>query len=314
MIISASRRTDIPAYYSKWFFQRLKEGYVLVRSPKNPSKVSRISLAPQDVEGIVFWTKCPLPMIPKLSLLERYMYYFQVTLNAYKADVQPNIPDAYHVLVPAFRRLAHQIGNNRVIWRYDPIFFTPTYTPEWHINNFEKLAGLLRGCTQRCTISFLDDYRNIASRMKAVKPQNISSQTQIWLADQLAEIARRNDMELFACAESGLQQACGIRPASCIDGKLFSDLLGYPMLAPKDSSQRKGCHCMESIDIGAYDTCPGGCLYCYANGSKAVVYKNVRMHQAHAPLLTGTLTPQDTVITGKPKMYGQLQLSFETEK
>ena len=145
MLISASRRTDIPACFPKWFLRRIEEGYVLVRNPMNPHQVSRVSLAPRDVDGIMFWTKNPLPMLEAgLSALKNYLYCFQFTVNAYGKEVEPNIPDTWRVMVPAFRRLAQQIGPQRVLWRYDPIFFSRTYTAEWHLQSFAALARALR--------------------------------------------------------------------------------------------------------------------------------------------------------------------------
>ena len=132
MIISASRRTDIPTYYADWLFNRLKEEYVLVRNPMNIHQIGKISLAPEVVDGIVFWTKNPIPMLDRLSELDKYNYYFQFTLNAYGKDVEPNIPSKNDVIIPAFQQLSKIIGRERIIWRYDPIFFNEYYTMEYH--------------------------------------------------------------------------------------------------------------------------------------------------------------------------------------
>ena len=159
MIISASRRTDIPAFYADWLINRIKEKYVLVRNPINIHQVSRISLSPDVVDGIVFWTKNPIPMMVYLTELDKYTYYFQFTLTAYDNDVEPNIPSKNNVLIPAFRMLSKEIGRNRVIWRYDPIFFTEKYTLEYHCKYFRILAEKLGEYTEKCTISFLDLYK-----------------------------------------------------------------------------------------------------------------------------------------------------------
>ena len=311
MIISASRRTDIPAYYSNWFFHRLEDGYVMVRTPKAPHRVSRVSLVPKDVEGIVFWTKNPSPMLTQLFRLKHYNYYFQFTLNAYGADVQPNIPGC-EVMVPVFRRLSREIGSQRVLWRYDPIFFTSVYTPQWHVHNFERLARALRGSTQRCTISFLDYYKNTAIRMASVNVRNWGKEAQIGVAKAILKIAEQYEIKVEACAESWLSHLCGVAESSCVDGALLSELQGYPLSVPKDHSQRKGCRCVQSIDIGSYSTCLGGCVYCYANDDEAAARKNARMHQSSSPFLIGDCMPQDIITVEKPKMYGQMQLTFET--
>ena len=191
MLISASRRTDIPACFPKWFLRRIEEGYVLVRNPMNPHQVSRVSLAPRDVDGIMFWTKNPLPMLEAgLSALKNYLYCFQFTVNAYGKEVEPNIPDTWRVMVPAFRRLAQQIGPQRVLWRYDPIFFSRTYTAEWHLQSFAALARALAPYTRQCTISFLDYYRNTARRMAPLGLQRTSKEEKVRLAAQLAAMKK----------------------------------------------------------------------------------------------------------------------------
>ena len=168
MIISASRRTDIPTYYSEWFFNRLREGYVLVRNPMNARQISRISLSPEAVDGIVFWTKNPVPMLSRLGELEPYPYYFQFTLTAYGRDVEPNLPGKNGVLIPAFQELSRMAGRERVVWRYDPIFLSDRYTVEYHCRYFRVLAAKLGEYTEKCTVSFLDFYRSTARNMRSL--------------------------------------------------------------------------------------------------------------------------------------------------
>ena len=155
MIISASRRTDIPTYYSDWFLNRVKAGYVYVRNPMNVHQISQISLSPEVVDGIVFWTKNPIPMLDKLDALKDYMYYFHFTLNSYSADVEKNIPSKSKAIIPAFQRLSDLIGPDRVIWRYDPIFLSETYTMDYHVHYFEELAKRLAPYTKNAQSVFL---------------------------------------------------------------------------------------------------------------------------------------------------------------
>lgn len=159
MILSVSRRTDIPAFYSDWFFNRIKEGYVCVRSPINAHQISRIELSPEAIDGIVFWTKNPLPMLSKLKEIADFPYYFQFTLNAYGRDIEPRVPSKSNVLISAFQQLSKRIGKERVLWRYDPIFFSEQYTMDYHCKYFRLLAERLEAYTQLCTISFLDEYK-----------------------------------------------------------------------------------------------------------------------------------------------------------
>lgn len=143
MIVSASRRTDIPTFYSEWFYNRIKEGFLYVRNPMNAHQISRIDLSPDVVDCIVFWTKNPIPMLPRLDELAAYKYYFQFTLTGYGRDMEANLPDKKEKLIPAFKQLAEKIGKKRIIWRYDPIVFTKKYSPEYHIKAFTQIAEAL---------------------------------------------------------------------------------------------------------------------------------------------------------------------------
>ena len=310
MIISASRRTDIPAYYTPWLLERLKEGYALVRNPMNPRKVSRVSLEPEHVDAIVFWTKDPRPLLPRLGELKEYMYYFQFTLNAYGRDVEPGLPAKEEVLVPAFQRLAEQIGPERVIWRYDPIFLSGAYTEEYHLRAFEALASRLAPYTKQCTISFLDIYRNTAKNMAGLALQGFGAARQAELAKTLAGVAGAYGLKIATCAEALDLESCGVGHARCIDAELIGRLVGCPISAPKDKNQRPACGCAESVDIGAYDTCPGGCRYCYANHRGAAPRQNMRACIPGAPLLGAPLGAEDVVAERKIRSYRQGQLQF----
>ena len=156
MIISASRRTDIPSHYADWFYNRIKEGYVCVRNPMNVHQISRIPLSPDVIDGIVFWTKNPRPMMDRLDLLRDYMYYFQFTINSYGQDIEANIPSKNDIIIPTFRELSDMIGCERVIWRYDPILLTKKYSIDYHIRYFEEIAKRLSGYTEKCIISLVD--------------------------------------------------------------------------------------------------------------------------------------------------------------
>jgi hypothetical protein len=277
MIISASRRTDIPAYYSDWFFRRIAEGHVCARNPVNPANAKRISLLPEDVDGIVFWSKNPAPMLARLTELSRYRYYFQFTLTPYGPDAEPGLPDKQAVL-GTFLRLSDALGPERVLWRYDPVLLNPAYTAGRHIDLFGGLAHALRGRTRRCTFSFIDLYRNTAANAERLRLQSIDGDTQHALATAFARIAAECGMELFSCAEEGLAVP-GVSRGRCVDARLFNALWGLDLPARKDRNQRPACGCTESVDIGAYNTCPGGCLYCYANYSPGRIGENRGRHR-----------------------------------
>lgn len=295
MIISASRRTDIPAYYSDWFFRRLREGYALVRNPMNFHQVSRIDLSPEAVDCIVFWTKDPGPMLGRLGELAGYHYYFQFTLNPYGRDVEENVPPKDGRIVDTFRRLSASIGPEKVVWRYDPILFSRNYTPAYHAENFEKLAERLKGYTEKCTISFLDLYPSIKNDMASLGVREADRARQRDTARELSRIASRCGMRMDTCCEEIDLSGLGIGHARCIDGGLIARITGKPVRAAKDRNQRPACGCVPSADIGSYDTCLHGCKYCYACRSRAALQKNRLRYDAASPLLCGSLRPGDKV-------------------
>lgn len=310
MIISASRRTDIPTYYSDWFFQRIKEGYVLVRNPMNIHQVSRISLSSEVVDGIVFWTKNPLPMMDRLDEISRYPYYFQFTLNAYGNDVEINVPSKNDIIIPTFQKLSKKIGKDRVVWRYDPIFLNEKYTLEYHCKYFELLANKLHLYTEKCTVSFIDSYRNTERNMKPLNIMNISIQQKLELMERFSSIAVRYGLSLDTCAEEIDLQKYGISHAHCIDKDRLEKISGYTLNIDKDKNQRVECGCISSIDIGMYNTCKNGCLYCYANYNSKLVKNNCDQHRSGSPLICGEVDGDDIVKERLVKSCINCQMSF----
>ncbi len=294
MIISASRRTDIPAFYSDWFFERIREGRVLVRNPMRFHNLSEIDLSPGAVDAIVFWTKNPTPMLDRLGLLSEYRFCFQFTLNSYGDDIETNLVSKNR-LVPAFRRLSELTSPERVIWRYDPIFLTPKYSVGWHLEYFGRLASLLSGYTKRCTISFLDLYKNTEKNLASARLLPMSLDDVRLIARGISEIARENGMSVFTCAEEYNLDEFGIAHGSCVGAEFIEKLTGKKLQARKDRYQRGGCLCVESVDIGAYNTCENGCKYCYANYSPWQIGRNRAAGDTKSPLITGNVTPEDII-------------------
>lgn len=310
MIISASRRTDIPTYYSNWLFNRLKEEYVLVRNPMNIHQIGRINLSPDVVDGIVFWTKNPVPMLNRLSELERYNYYFQFTLTAYDKDVEPNIPSKNNIIIPAFQQLSKSIGKEKVIWRYDPIFFNDRYTMEYHCKYFRVLAAKLGDYTEKCTVSFLDFYRNTSRNTQPLKIHPESKEQQIELMQRFSEIAKEYGFYIDTCSEAIELDRFGITHAHCIDRERFERIGKCKLAVGKDQNQRPECGCIASIDIGTYNTCKNGCLYCYANYSHNTVMRNTQVHNPLSPLLFGEVCHDDAIKERKMVSLKECQLTL----
>lgn len=310
MIISASRRTDIPTYYSEWFFNRLREGYVLVRNPMNARQISRISLSPEAVDGIVFWTKNPVPMLSRLGELEPYPYYFQFTLTAYGRDVEPNLPGKNGVLIPAFQELSRMAGRERVIWRYDPIFLSDRYTVEYHCRYFRVLAAKLGEYTEKCTVSFLDFYRSTARNMRSLHIREMTAAQQREMMERFSEIAGEYGLYIDTCSEAISLEDLGISHASCVDRERLERIGGYRLKVGRDRNQREECGCAASVDIGAYDTCGNGCLYCYATDSPPRAAERVRAHRPDSPILFGTVGPEDVIREREAVSLREQQLSL----
>jgi len=295
MIISASRRTDVPAFYSQWFLNRLKQGYVMVRNPMNPQLVSKVPLNPNLIDCIVFWTKNPRDMMKKLDQLKGYNYYFLFTITSYGRDLERRLPKKEEI-IDTFIELSQRIGKERVIWRYDPILISHTLDKNYHQLHFDYIANKLHSHTDRCIISFLDMYKKCERNLTGFNIKKLDSDEMFHLAKMLNRIARKNHIEMVTCAEEIDLSPIGIGHGKCIDDDLISRICGYQLEVKKDSHQRKACYCVESIDIGAYNTCNHICLYCYANSDARIVKQNIALHNPESPLLFGDLSGNERII------------------
>lgn len=291
MIISASRRTDIPAFYSKWFMNRVRRGWCLVPNPFNRQQVSRVSLDPAEVEAFVFWTRNPRPLMRSLDELDDLgcRYYFLFTTIGYPRRIDPGSPPL-DVSIKNFRDLSARIGPEKVIWRYDPIVLSESTGPDFHENNFRRLALALNGSTGRCIVSFMKPYRKARARLEAAAPGSLDpidfkSSAVCGLLHSIAETGRENGMEIYSCAGEEDLSPFGLQPSRCIDGGLISRLFGVETCAAKDPYQRKECGCTAGRDIGMYDSCLFGCSYCYATTSFERAKANHARHDPESPSL-----------------------------
>lgn len=299
MIISVSRRTDIPAYFSNWFINRIQQGFVYVRNPMNFHQVSRVSLNPDLVDCIVFWSKNPEPLINKLDKIKDYNYYFQFTLTPYDETIEENLPSKEKV-IETFIKLSETIGKHRVIWRYDPIILTDKLSIEYHKEKFQYLAERLNKYTDKCVISFLDSCR---STEKNIHFRNITEKDMIQIGAAFSKTAEKYNIKIESCAEKINLQSYGINHGKCIDDKLISKIINEQITVEKDKNQREHCGCVKSIDIGMYNTCMNYCNYCYANYNKTAVKGNFVKHNVNSPFLIGELMSEDKVTERKMECY-----------
>lgn len=309
MILSVSRRTDIPNYYAEWFINRVREGFLYVKNPMNDHQVSKIEITPELVDCIVFWTKNPVGIMKYLDELSDYPYYFQFTLTGYGKDIERNVPDKKNVMIPRFRELSEKIGKKRVIWRYDPIMFTEKYTEEYHLQAFRAIAESLRGYTEKCVISFVDLYRKNKTFLKDSISENDEPDLTEF-AKKLKAIADENDMVVATCSEKIDLSEAGIEHNCCIDRNVIESITGCRLNVKKDKNQRKECGCVESVEVGSYNTCKNGCTYCYATYDGQSVINNCKKYDVNSPILCGTLNEGDKITVRKIKSNKEAQLSI----
>ena len=307
MIISASRRTDIPAYYSDWFFRRLKDGFVDVRNPMNPHMVSRVKITPEVTDCIVFWTKNAKPMLSRLGELKDYHYYFQFTLNPYSQLIEKHVPKKT-ILLDVYKELADKIGGDRVMWRYDPILITPEITVDYHIKYFAELAKRLKGYAETCVISFVDLYKKTGRNTAYLSMREPSIFEIRQMARKFSEVAAETGLKLVTCSEIENLDEYGIKHGCCIDKPLIEKLCGYRLDVGKDKNQRKECGCVSSIDIGAYNTCRHGCAYCYANFNQKRVDELAANHNPESTMITGEVGTDDVVKMREVKLLKEMRL------
>ncbi|HBR31012.1 MAG TPA: DUF1848 domain-containing protein [Clostridiales bacterium] len=298
MILSASRRTDIPCYYSEWFMNRIRAGYVLTRNPMNHAQLSRIPLSPDVVDCIVFWTKDAANMLSHLDELDErgYKYYFQFTLTPYGRDIERNLC-LKSKIEDTFVVLSKRIGRERVVWRYDPIILNITLNIEYHKAQFVRMCDKLSSYTDTVTISFVDMYSKLKTNL--IRP--ITEDEIAELAEFIGKTAKEHGIRAVACCEKYDLTKYGIGQSSCIDRERIEKVCGYLLDVNADKNQRDCCGCAESIDIGAYNTCPNGCVYCYANDRSSTT---LRRHESHSPeseMLIGTVANGEKITDRKVK-------------
>lgn len=323
MIISASRRTDIPAFYSKWFMNRIRAGYCTAINPFNYKQVAYVSLKPEDVDVIVFWTKNPEPLMKHLAELDNrgFRYYFQYTLTGYPKTLEPHIP-VLQKSIDTFKRLADHISPEKVIWRYDPIVISSITDTDYHKRTIDLIAGELEGFTHRLIISIVDEYRKAKINFDRLEKQGIyverqKSQEQVRdIIEFIVDRAKQANMEAFSCAEVLDLKSFGLMPGKCIDDTYIKKVFGINVTPDKDKYQRQECGCVRSKDIGAYDTCLHGCLYCYA-GTLATASRNQTHYFPDSPSLIGRYDaePKDEVNgIEQPALFKTLNPSRHDEK
>lgn len=295
MIISASRRTDIPSYYGKWFVNRLLDGYVLIQNPYNAFRLSRLQLSPDTTDCIVFWTKNPAPMFEDLKTVSElgYNYYFQYTITPYGEAWESNLPSIEKRL-DSLCFLSDRIGKQRIVWRYDPIIFNDVFSIQYHVEHFAILCEKIYSYIDECIISFVDNYNHLHNVIQVMSIEQMQT-----VGKSFSEIAKSYQLKLSTCSEKIDLQKYGIMHASCVDKKRIERIVGCSIKSKKDTGQRPECGCIESVDIGSYGTCLNGCKYCYATKNRQAAQNHFIQHDPASPMLIGW--PTDSMIITERK-------------
>lgn len=290
MILNVSGRTDIIAFYSKWFLNRLKEGYVDVRNPFNANLVSRINF--EDVDLILFCTKNPIPIIDKLDNI-KIPYIFHITITPYKNDIEPNLPSKSDI-IKAVKKISTTIGIENVYVRYDPIFISEKYNIEYHIKAFTKLCSLLKGYVKTIIVSFIDNYQNVRKNLPYLKYRSFTEEDYKLIGENFSKIAKNNNMVVQTCFEERNLTEYGFTKGECMSKELAFKLTGKTY---KKWQARKGnaCNCVDLVDIGVYNSCNHLCKYCYANYDESKVKVNIKNHDVNSSLLIGQLKQSDII-------------------
>ncbi len=301
MIINTGGRTDTVQYYTDWLMRRFEEGYALTRNPLFPTKVNRYELDPKVVDCVVFCSKNYQPILPRLhEITDRFNTYFHYTITAYGRNIEPGVPPIDESMATLIE-LSQLVGRQRVSWRYDPVLLTRDYTIQRHLETFDRMARVLAPHIDRCVFSFVEMYKKLRFNMPELIPLSVEDMDE--LARGLGSIAATYGMRIQTCGTNGDFSRYGIQSSGCMTLDILGEANGVACKTRKHKGMRQGCHCIESRDIGAYDTCLNGCKYCYANQTPQKAIENYKLHDPASPLLLGQVCPDDTVTQGVQKTF-----------
>ena len=290
MILNVSGRTDIVAFYTEWFINRYKSGFVDVRNPFNPKLVSRINF--KDVDLILFCTKNPIPILKYIKKIDKPII-FHVTLTPYAKDIEPNVPSK-GTLIESIKKLSNIIGIDNICIRYDPIFLSEKYNIEYHKKMFNKLCISFNGYVKKIIVSFIDDYKNVRKNNNILKIRSFTNNDYKEIGISFSESARNNNMTVQTCFEDNNLVEYGFVKGECLSHELAFKLTGKTFNSWKARKEKK-CNCVEMVDIGVYNSCKHFCKYCYANYDEEKVINNYKLHNSNSSLLIGEITSSDMI-------------------
>ncbi len=301
MIINVGGRTDIVNYYGEWLFKRFEEGFVYSRNPFYPNYVYKYPLNPDVVDCVIFCSKNYAPILKELhKISDKYNVFCHYTITAYGKDIEPNVPDI-DTSIETLINLSKIVGAQRIAWRYDPILLTDFYTVKKHLKTFEYMTERLSPHAAFCIFSFVEMYKKLEKNMPEIIPFSGTDKKEILTG--IGEIARKYNLRVQTCAGKEDYSRYGIMQSGCITSEILAKANNLSFKKVAHKGNRKNCKCMPSRDIGAYDTCPNGCKYCYANKNPDIAYKNMKLHDPDSPILIGNIKDTDIIVEGKQESF-----------
>ena len=292
MILNTGLRTDIPGFFSEWFYNRIEDGFVYVRNPYAKNQIYSYRLDPELIDCIIFCTKNPKPMFENLEKIDKFNQYWHITITPYEKEIEPNVPPMNDVL-ESFKYLSKKLGKENVTLRYDPIFINEKYTLEKHIESFEYIINSLSGYTTEAIISFIDLYEK--TKRNFPQAREVTKDERLKIGKEFARIGNENNIRIKTCVEGTELDKFGIDSSGCMTKEVIERVINKNLNIPKQKARNGECYCLLNNDIGEYNTCDHGCLYCYANSNKRLVKRNLKLHDPKSPILIGEIKEDDII-------------------
>lgn len=291
MILNVSGRTDIVAFYTDWFINRFKEGFIDVRNPFYPKHISRIYF--KNVDAIMFCTKNPIPIVDKIDLIDKPIL-IHVTLTPYHKDIEPNVPPK-GLVIDSIKKLSLKLGKDKIFIRYDPIILNDTYTTHYHIKAFDNMCSKLSGYVSKIIVSFVDDYKNVRNNISDLKLKMFTADDYKMIGISFANSAKKYGMTVQTCFEEVNLVEYGFIKNDCLSFNMAYKLTGKTNLKKWKARNGGKCNCVEMVDIGVYNSCKHFCKYCYANFDENKVNDNIEKHNPNSSLLIGEISDDDII-------------------
>ena len=291
MIINTGSRTDITAFFSKWFLNRVDEGFVCTRNPYNDD-IYKYPLDSKIIDCLCFCTKNPKPLLKNIENLDKFRQYWFVTITPYGKDIEPNVPD-FKSVMKSFKELSNHLGIKKVSWRYDPIFISEKYDLDFHIETFAKMADELGDYTNDCTISFIDLYQKVLRNFP--EANEVTKDVMLTIGCEFSKVAKDHNIKMKTCVEGTLLDQFGFDSSGCMTQEVIENAIDKNLNIPNGKYRIRECNCIFGRDIGAYNTCLHGCKYCYANSNMRLVKHNQKLHNPDSSLLLGEIAEDEFV-------------------